>query len=46
MTRFVNLSVIDIAASKSLSDRGRARIKSIVIVWKGTGGDEIGFRLP
>jgi hypothetical protein len=40
------LSVTLIIVSKPSVDLGRARIKSIEIVWKGIGGDEIGCRVP
>jgi hypothetical protein len=35
-----------IAISNPFSETGRAKIKSIQIVWKRTGSDEIGSRDP
>lgn len=43
VTRFVKLSVINISASRSFSGSDNTRTKSIYIVWKGTGGDEVGL---
>jgi hypothetical protein len=44
--RLENLQVMLIAASNPFSEAGRAKIKSIQIIWKGAGGDEIGSRDP
>ena len=42
ITALVNLQVIDIAVSSAFSEGGNARIKSIISIWNGTGGELIG----
>jgi hypothetical protein len=44
--RLENLQVVLIAASNPSSETSRAKMKSIQMVWKGAGGNEIGSRDP